>query len=35
MNINVGFVNNDLHATRNFVANFLSVDLVANRGVFV
>ena len=34
MNINVSLVNNDLHTTRNFVANFLSVDLVANRGVF-
>ena len=35
MNINVNLVNNDLHPTRNFVANFWSVDLVANRGVFV
>ena len=35
MNINIGFVNIDLHTTRNFVANFLSVDLVANRSVFV
>ena len=34
MNINVSLVNNDLHMTRNFVANFWSVDLVANRGVF-
>ena len=35
MNINASFVNNDLHAIRNFVANFLSVDLVANCGTFV
>ena len=35
MNINASFVNNDLHATRKFVANFLSVDLVANRSALV
>ena len=33
--MNINFVNNRLHTTRNFVANFLSLDLVANRGASV
>ena len=33
--MNMNFVNNHLNTTRNFVANFLSLDLVANHGVSV